>query len=83
MTPAVEPTWIVEIALPREKALALQNLLEAEEGLAVMRCMGGDNTRQQLWTTPSQLEELLCWLEGLPDAMECRVLDSRIWAGRA
>jgi len=74
-----EPTLIIEISLPPKRAIGFQNLLEAEEGLAVMRCLGGDNRLQQLWTTPSQRDDLLAWLNTLPVCYGIEVLGERIW----
>jgi len=78
---AAEQTLIVEIALPPKQSLRFQMLLEVEEGLAVTRCFDPEHKKQQLWTTPSQRDELLAWLSSLPEALEIQVMDEWLWRG--
>jgi len=76
---ADEQTLIVEIALPPKQSLRFQMLLEVEEGLAVTRCFDPEHKKQQLWTTPSQRDELLGWLSSLPESLEIQVLGEWFW----
>jgi len=71
---ANEPTLIIEIQLPVKLSFRFQMLLEGEDGLAVTRCFDPEHKKQQLWTTPSQRDELLEWISSLPEVLEVRVL---------
>lgn len=75
-----EATLIIEVSLQAKLAYRFQSLLEAEEGLAVMRCFDPEHKKQQLWTTPLQRADLLEWLSDLPELFECHVLAEWYWA---
>lgn len=77
-----EPTLIIEIELPVKLSFRFQMLLEGEDGLAVVRCFDPEHKKQQLWTTPSQRDELLDWLTSLPDVFQVKVLDQWLWGSR-
>ena len=77
-----EPTLIIEIALPVKLSFRFQMLLEGEDGLAVTRCFDPEHKKQQLWTTPSQRDELLDWLHSLPAALGVQVLGEWMWDGK-
>ncbi|NWF35704.1 DUF4911 domain-containing protein [Mariprofundus sp. KV] len=77
-----EPTLIIEIELPVKLSFRFQMLLEGEDGLAVVRCYDPEHKKQQLWTTPSQRDELLGWLQSLPAVFQLKVLDQWLWGSR-
>jgi len=77
-----EPTLIIEIELPVKLSFRFQMLLEGEDGLAVVRCYDPEHKKQQLWTTPSQRDELLGWLRSLPAVFQVKVLDQWLWDSR-
>lgn len=68
-----ESTHIVEVELPAKNSFRFQTLLEGEDGLAVARCFDPEHKKQQLWTTPSQREELLEWLASLPGELQVHI----------
>lgn len=77
-----EQTLIIEIELPVKLSFRFQMLLEGEDGLAVVRCYDPEHKKQQLWTTPSQHDELLDWLTSLPAVFQVKVLDQWLWGSR-
>ncbi|MFQ5519117.1 MAG: DUF4911 domain-containing protein [Mariprofundus sp.] len=76
-----EATLIIEIELPAKQSFRFQCLLEGEDGLAVVRCFDPEHKKQQLWTTPSQKDELLGWLASLPEDIEIDVSGEWFKAG--
>ncbi|GAV20388.1 hypothetical protein MMIC_P1353 [Mariprofundus micogutta] len=76
---ASKQTLIIEVKLSSKQTFIFQSLLEAEEGLAVMRCFDPEHKKQQLWTTPDQRGELLEWLSTLPEAVEVQLSDEWVW----
>ncbi|ATX82099.1 hypothetical protein Ga0123462_1235 [Mariprofundus ferrinatatus] len=77
---ASEDTVIVEVELPPGNSFRFQTLLEGEAGLAVARCFDPEHKKQQLWTTPSQRDDLLAWLATLPESLEVMVCGEWIWS---
>jgi hypothetical protein len=55
----VEKTLIVEIAIPAERQMLFQSILQGEDGLAVVRSFDAETSRQQLWISPLQKESFV------------------------
>ncbi len=69
-------TVVIIFTLNKPQQRLFQALLQGEDGLALVRCIGGV---QQLWTTSLQLDELLFWLKDLPKTMNICILRQYIW----
>ena len=72
-------TLIVEVSMPARQQVRFQNILQGEDGLAVVRCFDPEKKRMQLWTVPAQKEELYDWLAGLPKSLELQLLREWLW----
>ena len=70
---------IVEFILPQAEAVLLQSVLQGEDGLATIRCLDPEKKKQQIWTTPEQLDDLYQWLGLLPDALNVEVTGQWLW----
>jgi len=81
MAPAY-PTLIIEVSVPSNSALLFQSLLEAEDGLGVLRCFDASGRRHQIWSAPAQSRDLHAWLDGLPESLQVRRLDRWMWGTR-
>lgn len=75
---ALQTTMIIEFELAAKQHLMFQALLQGEDGLALVRCIGGV---QQLWTTTGQFESLQQWLAALPESLQVHQLRSYRWVG--
>jgi len=80
---SVDEAWIVEVEVAPEKMVLFQALVQAEEGLAVVRCRDPNKRLQQLWTTQSQREELIAFLSSLPASLRVRIVREWPWRKEA
>ncbi|MDQ6970587.1 MAG: DUF4911 domain-containing protein [Mariprofundus sp.] len=74
-----DQTLIIEFTMPARQQIRFQALLQAEDGLAVVRCFDPEKKKQQLWTPAMQQEELFDWLESLPETIELNILRQWYW----
>ncbi len=72
-------TLIVEVSMPARQQIRFQNILQGEDGLAVVRCFDSEKKRMQLWTVLDQKEVLYDWLDGLPRSLELQLLREWLW----
>jgi len=75
-----DQTLIIEFTLPAQQQIRFQSMLQAEDGLAVVRCFDAEKKKLQLWTPAMQTEKLFDWLESLPDSLELKILRQWYWA---
>jgi len=69
-------TVMMEFDMPAQQQRLFQAWLQAEDGLALVRCVDGV---QQLWTTAVQVDEVLLWLKSLPESLGVVVLRQYVW----
>jgi len=72
-------TLIIEFTMPAPQQMLFQSMLQAEDGLAVVRCFDPEKKKQLLWTPAVQQQELYEWLESLPDSLELKILRQWYW----
>ena len=70
---------IIEFTVAAKQALLFQAILQAEDGLGVVRCFDAHKRIQQFWTTPCQRETAYAWLHSLPAQLECQLLSEYYW----
>lgn len=70
---------IIELDIPATHQLLVQSILQGEDGLGVIRSFDHAAGRQQFWTTPDQRQDVLDWLNTLPDALGCAVTGEWLW----
>jgi len=76
---APDQTLVLEFTLPARQQMRFQAMLQAEDGLAVVRCFDPEKKKHQLWTPAVQKEELYEWLESLPESLELKLLRQWYW----
>jgi len=74
-----DQTLVLEFTLPAHQQMRFQAMLQAEDGLAVVRCFDPEKKKHQLWTPAVQKEELYEWLESLPESLELKLLRQWYW----
>ncbi len=77
--PAAGEGWIVRVQAAPERMTLFQALVQAEEGLGVVRCRDPEGRVQEIWTTAAMRDELLRLLATLPASLGVRVLASAPW----
>jgi len=73
---------VIELEIPVAHQILVQSILQGEDGLGVIRSFDHTLGRQQLWTTPSQRQQAIDWLDSLPEALGCRVTGEWLWHER-
>lgn len=74
MDSSIRQVLVVEIDLEPRRLALFQALLQGEGGLATIRCRDPERRKQQLWSTPSQREELYAWFDSLPEVLAPQLL---------
>ncbi len=74
-----DEVWIVRVHVRPEKMTLFQALVQAEEGLGVVRCRDPEKRLQEIWTTAAMRKELLALLAGLPKALAVQVVEVVPW----
>ena len=77
--PGAAEGWIVRVQVAPARMTLFQALVQAEEGLGVVRCRDPEGHVQEIWTTAAMRGELLRLLERLPDSLGVRVLGASPW----
>ena len=80
MSTTAEQTMVIEVMVASGNLLLFQSLLEAEEGLGVVRCFDASGKKQQIWCAPGQYDDLCEWLNGLPASLQLHCSDKWILA---
>lgn len=70
---------ILVVWLPRYAVVRFQSILGGEDGLATLRCMDKASGEQELWTTKAQIDELRCWLAGMPPELGVKIVREYIF----
>jgi len=65
--------------MPAPQQMLFQSMLQAEDGLAVVRCFDPEKKKQQLWVPVAQQEAFEAWLNSLPKTLELKVLRQWLW----
>ena len=73
MRAAAEVCHVVRVFVRPEGMVRFQALIQAEEGLGVVRCRDPKRRVQEIWTTEAMLGELLALLARLPPSLDVRL----------